>query len=86
MSLTTEALKKKISDTLECTHVAVNDISAGRCGDSFEAVVVSEEFAGKGRLAQHRMVQGALGEELKLIHAFTLKTYTPQKWKEHNSN
>ena len=86
MSLTAEALKKKIEDSLECTHVTVNDISAGRCGDSFEAVVVAEEFEGKGRLVQHRRVQGVLGEELKLIHAFTLKTYTPQKWKDLNSN
>ena len=85
MSLTAEVLQKKITDSMSCDHVTVNDISAGRCGDSFEAIVVSAEFQGKPRLAQHRKVQGILVEELKLIHAFTLKTYTPEKWKDMNA-
>ena len=49
--------------------------------DHFEMTVVSDLFAGKGMLDQHRMVKDALAEPLKgPIHALTLKTYTPEQW------
>ena len=36
--------------------------------------------AGKGLLARHRLVNAALEEELKAIHAFSQKTLTPEQW------
>ncbi len=51
-------------------------------GTHFEAVIVSSEFEGKVLLEQHQMIYSTLGEAMKeLIHALSLKTYTPEQWK-----
>ncbi len=54
----------------------------GDDGRHFEAVVVSEEFAGKTQVQQHRRVYQALGGRMESqeIHALALKTYTPETW------
>jgi len=51
-------------------------------GRHFSAVVVSETFAGKNPIAQHRMVYSALGDRFdsEVVHALSLKTYTPDQW------
>ncbi len=46
----------------------------------FEAVIVSPKFNKKTTLARHRLVNGALKEEIKIIHAWTPKCYTPEEW------
>jgi acid stress-induced BolA-like protein IbaG/YrbA len=53
-------------------------------GRHFEAVVVSEAFAGKSMLQQHRLVYGTLGDSFQsdAIHALSVKTYTPEAWRE----
>lgn len=48
---------------------------SGDDGQHFEAEVVHPDFAGKGPVAQHRMVYAALGEKMgREIHALQLKT------------
>ena len=51
-------------------------------GQHFEAIVVSPSFEGQTRVKQHQMVYAAIQEELasEVIHALSLKTYTPQTW------
>ena len=51
-------------------------------GQHFEAIIISDDFAGKTRVKQHQMVYQALQTELasETIHALSLKTYTPQTW------
>ena len=52
----------------------------GPDGVHFEALVVSEAFAGKMPLARHRMVYATLGELMGgAIHALSLKTLTPEE-------
>ena len=52
----------------------------GDDGVHFEALVVSEAFAGKMPLARHRMVYATLGERMGgEIHALALKTLTPEE-------
>lgn len=47
-------------------------------GHHFEAVVVTEAFAGKGKLQRHQMVYAALGARMgNEIHALSLKTLAP---------
>jgi acid stress-induced BolA-like protein IbaG/YrbA len=49
----------------------------GDDGVHFEAVVISEQFAGKLPLARHRMVYATLGDLMGgAIHALSLKTLT----------
>lgn len=52
----------------------------GEDGVHFEAVVVSEAFAGKLPLARHRMVYATLGARMGgEIHALALRTLTPDE-------
>ncbi|HED34456.1 MAG TPA: BolA/IbaG family iron-sulfur metabolism protein [Gammaproteobacteria bacterium] len=49
----------------------------------FKVVVVSSEFNGKMLVARHRMINGALAEELDgPIHALALHTMTTDEWAE----
>lgn len=61
-------------------HVSCEDQSGG-CGAKFELVVVSVAFEGVPLLARHRDVQAILAEDLKSIHALTIKPLTPAQWK-----
>ena len=55
-------------------------------GTHFKALIISELFSGKSMLHQHRMVYEALGSKIgKDIHALSLKTYTPQQYKNVNT-
>jgi stress-induced morphogen len=48
--------------------------------DHFEMRVTSAAFAGKSRVAQHKMVYAALGEHMhQRIHALALTTRTPEQ-------
>jgi acid stress-induced BolA-like protein IbaG/YrbA len=51
-------------------------------GEHYEVIVVSSEFEGVGRVKQHQMVYGAVQQEMNsgILHAMSLKTYTPQTW------
>lgn len=50
----------------------------GDDGAHFEALVISEDFAGKRTLERHKLVYAALGEAMgREIHALSLKTMTP---------
>lgn len=71
-----EDVKRYIEQGLQCQHVEV----AGD-GHHFEAVIVSEAFAGKSRVQQHQLVYRALGERMREeIHALSMQTYTPEDW------
>lgn len=54
----------------------------GGCGQMFEAVIVSPQFAKKTTLARHRLVNGVLKEEIAAIHAWTPKCFTPEEWEK----
>ena len=72
-----EELKMLIEAAFADSHVEVTGD-----GRHFSAVVVSEVFAGKNMIAQHRLVYAALGDrfDTEAVHALSLKTYTPQQW------
>ena len=73
-------LKEKLKKTLDAEHVEVEDLS-GCCGMKFDAVIVSQQFEGKPILQRQRVVNQILAEEMKAIHAFSMKTLTPGQWK-----
>merc|ERR1712150_350669 len=70
MVVTIAQLESKIKDT------------SGGCGASFEiGLVVSDSFEGKRALQRHRPINTALSEEIKDIHALSIKkTYTPAEF------
>ncbi|KAH7118834.1 bola protein [Dendryphion nanum] len=77
--VTIEGLRRKIEEVLEATYVEIEDLSGG-CGQMFEAVIVSAQFAKKTTLARHRLVNTALKDEIAAIHAWTPKCFTPEQW------
>jgi stress-induced morphogen len=46
----------------------------------FEIIVVSKLFEGIALLERHRLVNEKIAEELKGIHALSMKTWTPKQW------
>ncbi|XP_065168758.1 bolA-like protein 2 isoform X2 [Atheta coriaria] len=83
-SYTPEYLQAKLTKELDAVHVDVQDDSDG-CGGKFSCTIVSGKFEGKPTLQRHRLVNSVLKEELKTIHAFSQKTFTPEQWKEQTN-
>jgi len=51
-------------------------------GSHFEAVVISNEFAGKSLIQKQRLVMATVREQIDSgeLHALSIKTYTPEEW------
>jgi acid stress-induced BolA-like protein IbaG/YrbA len=78
--LDTGTIHHAIQAALPDAHVEVR----GDDGVHFEALVVSDRFAGLPPLARHRRVYAALGDLVGgAIHALSLRTLTPE---EHERN
>jgi stress-induced morphogen len=80
-ALSSESLTSKLTAALSAPHVSIVDISGG-CGTSYTATIVSPLFAKKTTLARHRLVNSTLKEELVIIHAWTVKCFTPEEWEK----
>lgn len=79
--VTPESIQAGIAQGINAEHLSV----AGD-GRHFEAVVVSDAFTGKSRVQRHQLVYQALGERMRdeLIHALTMKTFTPDEWRNRS--
>ncbi|WP_244352284.1 BolA family protein [Thermostichus vulcanus] len=90
--ITPEQLRQHLIDQLQALHVQVEDESHRHVGHGgqrdplgagghYRVEIVSPLFAGKTTLQQHRMVYGALAEQMgSSIHALALQTYSPEQW------
>jgi acid stress-induced BolA-like protein IbaG/YrbA len=75
-------IKELIEKGLRCERVEVH----GDDGAHFEALIVSEEFAGKSKVAQHQLVYKALGDRMRNeIHALSMRTLTPEQWAQQRN-
>lgn len=84
-----EVIRKKLEAALAPERLTVEDEShlhEGHAGHRpggethFRLTVVSSAFAGKPRVARHRMVTTVLAEEMgHPIHALAMKTLTPEE-------
>ena len=73
-----DEIKRLIEQNLPGSTANVSTDGMGH----YEAVVVSDAFAGKRSLARHQMVYGTLGQRVgREIHALQLRTYTPEEWR-----
>lgn len=79
---TVEYLRNKLKSELDAEHIDIEDLSNCGCGMKFDATIVSPKFEGKPILQRQRLVNQTLTEEMKHIHAFTMRTLTPSQWKE----
>ena len=84
-----ERIRRKLTDALAPTLLEIEDESHrhvghaghdGRGESHFHVKVVSDAFAGRGRVDRQRMVYGLLAEELAdRVHALSLRTETPDE-------
>lgn len=75
-------VKNLIESKLPGSYVEVDDMTGTM--DHLEILVVSDEFKGKMRLAQHQIVMDILKESLKdKIHAVKIKTLTQDKFQQN---
>ena len=51
-------------------------------GSKFEAVVISDSFAGESTIKRHKMVYAILNDHITsgAIHALTIKAHTKDEW------
>jgi BolA-like protein 3 len=64
---------QKLASEFAPSKLAVQDVSGG-CGSMYSIEIASQAFKGKGVVQQHRMVNGALKEEVAGWHGVQLKT------------
>ena len=66
-------------DVINESHLHAGHRSSPGTGEShYRVLIVSPAFAGKSRVARHRLVNEALADELKgRVHALALSTYAP---------
>jgi acid stress-induced BolA-like protein IbaG/YrbA len=72
-----EQIKQLILAGMACTHLSLDGD-----GQHFEAVVVSDEFAGLNRVQRQQRVYQTLKAKLATgeLHAISFKTLTPEEW------
>ena len=74
----TKALNPEVLEVINESHM-----HSGPATEShYKVVAVSEAFKGKMLIAQHRMINQALADELDQIHALALHTMTPDEYFE----
>ncbi len=79
MQPTTGSIKNSIIEKIDCSHLEVTGD-----GRHFDALIVSANFIGKRLIQRHQLVYAALGERMREeIHALSLKTLTPEEFKNH---
>lgn len=76
MAMTRETLETLLTETFPDATITLTDLRGDN--DHWQAEIISPQFAGKPRVAQHQMVykalKGKMGGEL---HALALKTSAP---------
>ena len=73
-----DEIRQRIEAAIPGARVEVEDYTG--TGDHFRATVVAEAFAGLSRIEQHRLVYGAVGDDVGgAVHALALKTAAPDK-------
>ena len=76
--VTAESVKQGIQGGIACEHLEVIGD-----GQHFQALIVSEQFAGRSRIQRHQLVYAALGERMREeIHALSMQTLTPDEWRK----
>lgn len=77
-----EDIEALINGGLNCAQVRVLSDD----NTHFEALVISEEFAGQSRIRRHQMVYGTLGALMgREIHAMSIQALTPEEWAAQGS-
>mmetsp|Transcript_68788 Transcript_68788/g.165094 ORF Transcript_68788/g.165094 Transcript_68788/m.165094 type:complete len:137 (+) Transcript_68788:85-495(+) len=69
-------IEERLIEALDAISCEVEDKSGG-CGQSYAITIEAEQFRGKSRIAQQRLVQGAIRDEIAKWHAVTINVRIP---------
>lgn len=74
-----QALRPTRLEIVDESHLHAGHSEQARTGEShFRVLVVSPEFAGKPRLARHRLINELLADQLAAkVHALAIHAYAP---------
>ena len=76
MPMQAAVIEQMIKEAIPDAEVTIEDLRGD--GDHYAALVVSEQFKGKSRIAQHQIVYAALQDKMGgELHALALQTATP---------
>lgn len=76
MAMEASEIERLIRAAFPDAEVEIRDLAGD--GDHYAARVVAAEFAGLGRVAQHKLVYEALGGRMGgMLHALQLTTQAP---------
>jgi BolA family transcriptional regulator, general stress-responsive regulator len=83
-------LEARLNAALSPVSIHIDDDSAAHAGHAgaaggshYTVTIVAAVFAGKPRVARHRLVYDALAEELRRgVHALAIKAFTPEEFAE----
>lgn len=76
---TPELVKSYIAAGIDCEQLEVEGD-----GQHFNALIVSNAFAGKRLIQRHQLVYAALGDRMREeIHALSMKTLTPEEFQQN---
>lgn len=76
MAMARETLEGFLTEAFPEAEIVLTDLAGDN--DHWQAEIVSEQFRGKTRIAQHQMVYAALkGKMGGELHALALKTKAP---------
>ena len=77
MAMTRETLEGFLSEAFPDAEITLTDLAGDN--DHWQAEIISDQFRGKTRVAQHQMVYAALkGNMGGELHALALKTSAPK--------
>jgi BolA protein len=74
-----QALRPTRLEIIDESHLHAGHSAQAKAGEShFRVLVVSPDFAGKSRLARHRLVNELLADQLAVkVHALAIHAYAP---------
>ena len=92
MTSRAQRIERALDAGLPLAHLEVIDESGGHnvpkgAESHFKVVLVSETFAGVGRVARHQQVNALLAREFESgMHALAIHPYTPEEWRARHGN
>ena len=76
MAMEQDAIVAMIKTALPDAEIEMIDLAGDN--DHWKAIIVSEAFRGKSRVAQHQLIYAALGDKMGgELHALALETRAP---------
>jgi stress-induced morphogen len=80
-----EAVSQKLRAGIKDISTLIVREDKAACNGSYVIVVVTEAFQGVGPLDRARLVNGLMADEIKKMHAVTVKAWTAAQWEKNKS-